>query len=186
MFSYADDLVGGSQASGFIERMMADQKVAYDGEYQTPPRRYDDSTMKAFAKFDFSRMMHPSPWIRMVYGPEQGNVVFAPGDVDAFLERPAGPRGRRRPTVEVPEQFRAPAPPPVGRVRQAVAAIERREDRDYVPPALQQEWREYLAELSAKERNAANSRLRYYNGQAKPKKLDLPQAEAIRRAMRKE
>jgi hypothetical protein len=71
-------------------------------------------------------------------------------------------------------------------VRQAVAAIERREDRDYVPPALQQEWREYLAELSAKERNAANSRLRYYNGQAKPKKLDLPQAEAIRRAMRKE
>ena len=54
---------GRGQASGFVMRMMAENKKKHKGQYRNPSNNDYGSTMKKFAAFDYKKMNNPSEFI---------------------------------------------------------------------------------------------------------------------------
>jgi hypothetical protein len=55
---------GRGQASGFVMRMMAENKKKHKGQYKNPSTNDYGSSMKSFRAFDYSKMENPSKFLK--------------------------------------------------------------------------------------------------------------------------
>lgn len=55
---------GRGQASGFVMRMMAENKKKHKGQYKNPSNNDYGSSMKSFRAFDYSKMENPSKFLK--------------------------------------------------------------------------------------------------------------------------
>jgi len=131
--SLTGGLAGVSKASGFIQRLMAENKLKHSGQYKKPTApAHPDSTMNKFAKFDYKQIANKdqggeseannykygaSPFIQKYF--KNSTVPFTRGNTAKETEAQKAQRKvmetRRRPApapAPAPQAPPAPAPAP--------------------------------------------------------------------------
>lgn len=81
-------LAGVSKASGFIQRMMAENKKKHTGQYKKPTSPgHPDSSMKKWVPFDYNKLAHKDQGGDEVYKNSRGVVERNPYGASPFIQK---------------------------------------------------------------------------------------------------